>query len=229
MPSGKMDGMRRRERERGALVSGTALALSAVLIGSVVVSDQDEAHASGALRMVVVGDSLSTGFGTSAVWAWPRLLSDQEQGRLDVVNASENGDGYLAVGVADGTFGSHAEAAVTADTSVVVFFGSENDIGEDLAELGATAVADLETAHRAAPDARIVVVGPTAFTDDPEPERLAVRDTLESAAAEAGAEFVDPLAGNWLAADRYEGPDGDHPTIAGQEQLRDEMTRALGL
>ena len=222
--------MRRRERrERGALVSGTALALSAALAGAGLVSDQDEAHAAGALRVVVVGDSLSTGYGTSAAWAWPRLLSQQEQGRLDVVNASENGDGYLAVGVADGTFGSHAQAVITRDTSMVVFFGSENDMGEDLAELTAAAVADLTSAHEAAPDARIVVVGPTAFTDDPEPARLAVRDALESAAAQTGAKFVDPLAGNWLAGAQYEGPDEDHPTIAGQEQLRDEMTRALGL
>ncbi|GHG60117.1 hypothetical protein GCM10012320_34570 [Sinomonas cellulolyticus] len=215
--------------QRRALVSGTALALSAALAGAVLVSDQSEAHASGGLRMVVIGDSLSTGYGTSSAWAWPRLLDEREQGRLDVVNASENGDGYLAVGVDDGTFGSHAAAAITPDTSMVVFFGSENDMGEDPGELQAAALNDLESARRAAPDARIVVVGPTSFTDEPEPERLTVRDSLQAAAAQAGAEFVDPLAGEWLAGGQYEGPDGDHPTVAGQERLRNEMTRALGL
>lgn len=218
-------------RERGAVVGGVALALAAALVGTSLAADQGAARASAspALRVVVVGDSLSTGYGTSPALAWPRLLSQQEQGRLEVVNASENGDGYLAVGVADGTFGSHAAAAVAADTSMVVFFGSENDIGEDLMQLGAAAVADFESAHHAAPDARIIVVGPTAFTEDPEPERLAVRDVLQTAAAAAGAEFIDPLAGNWLAGSDYEGPDGDHPSVAGQEQLRNEMTRALGL
>ncbi|MDQ4489838.1 SGNH/GDSL hydrolase family protein [Sinomonas sp. ASV486] len=218
-----------RRPENGALASGAALAVAAVLASGFLSADQDPHSQSQADRVVVVGDSLSTGYGTSARWAWPLLLSEGEQGRLNVVNASENGDGYLSIGTEGGTFGSHAAAAVTPDTSIVVFFGSENDMDEDLASITDAAVTTLQAAHETAPSARIVVVGPTAFTDDPEPERLAVRDALEAAAFQTGAEFVDPLAGKWLAASEYEGPDGDHPTVAGQEQLREEMSRALGL
>lgn len=220
-----------RRPDSGALLSGSALALAAALVGTFLAADQGAAPAKAApaLRVVVVGDSLSTGFGTAAGWAWPRLLSQKDQGRLDVVNASENGDGYLAVGDEGGTFGSHAAAATTPRTGLVVFFGSENDMGEDTGDVADAAVAAVESTRADAPDARIVMVGPTGFTDDPEPERLAIRDALESAAARAGVEFVDPLAEAWLAGAQFEGPDGDHPTVAGQEQLLDEMARALGL
>ncbi|GAB3275841.1 SGNH/GDSL hydrolase family protein [Sinomonas notoginsengisoli] len=220
-----------RRPESVALFSGAALMLAAALTGTFLAADQGAAPASAApaVRVVVVGDSLSTGYGTAAGWAWPHLLSQQEHGRLDVVNASENGDGYLALGEEDGTFGSHAADAVTPETRVVVFFGSENDWGEDPADIADAAVAAVESVRSAAPDARVVMVGPTAFTDEPEPERLAIRDALKSAATRAKAEFVDPLAENWLAGDQFEGADGDHPTVAGQEHLRDEMVRVLGL
>lgn len=213
------------------LSTGISLAVAAVLVGSGLAADQPAApaDASQSLRVVVVGDSLSTGFGTSAGWAWPRLMSEEERGRADVVNASENGDGYLAVGEQDGTFGSHVAQAVTSDTSMVVFFGSENDMGEDGTDLADAAVAALEYAKSAAPQARLVVVGPTSYSSDPEPERIAVRDALESAAARERAEFVDPIAEGWLAGSDFEGPDGVHPTVAGQEHLREEMTRVLGL
>lgn len=217
-----------RRPENGVLASGAALTVAAVLTGGFLSADQDPRPQSQAERVVVVGDSLSTGYGTSAGLAWPLLLSKGEQGRLNLVNASENGDGYVSMGTEGGTFGSHAAAAVTPDTSTVVFFGSENDMGEDIASITDAAVTVLGTAHETAPSARIVVVGPTAFTDDPEPERLAIRDALAAAASQAGAEFVDPLADNWLASTEFEGPDGDHPTIAGQEQLREEMSRVLG-
>jgi lysophospholipase L1-like esterase len=220
-----------RRARAGGLLSWAALAVAVCLAGSALAADEPATPAGTpqALRVVVVGDSLSTGYGTSASWAWPRLLSAEDQGRLQMVNASENGDGYLAIGDEGGTFGSHAEQAVTAGTRMVVFFGSENDMGENTADVADAAAAALDATRSAAPDARIVVVGPTAFTDSPEPERLAVRDALASAAARAGVEFVDPLAENWLAGPQFEGPDGDHPTMVGQEQLRDEMARALGL
>ena len=157
-------------QRKGGLLTGAALAVAACLMGTALSADQGvlAARAPQALRLVVVGDSLSTGYGTSPSWAWPRLLSAEDPGRVDVVNASENGGGYLAVGDDGGTFGSQAAASVTADTGMVVFFGSENDMGEDPSDVADAAVAALESARSAAPAAKIVVVGPTAFTDEPE-------------------------------------------------------------
>jgi lysophospholipase L1-like esterase len=195
-------------------------------------SVQANAAAAGgtALRVVVVGDSLSTGYGTSADLAWPSLLSDEEGGRVEVVNASENGDGYLAVGDDNGTFASHAAEAVDAEAQVVVFFGSENDMGADGSELGAAVGETLEAARSSSPKARIIVVGPPSYTAQPEPERVAVHDALEEAASREGADFVDPMAQGWFVGlDGMVGPDGVHPSVAGQFYLRDEMARALGL
>ena len=185
---------------------------------------------SDAFHVVVVGDSLSTGYGTSPDFAWPTLLSAAEMGRVDFGNSSENGDGFLAVGDDNGTFVSHVAEAARPDAQMVVFFGSENDMGADDSELGAAVDEALQTARTSSPNARLVVVGPPSYTADPEPERVAVHDTLEAAAARVGADFVDPMAQEWFVGlDGLVGPDGVHPSVAGQYYLRDEMARALGL
>ena len=52
-------------------------------------------------RVLVVGDSLSTGLGTTAEEAWPSQLSkDLQSGQqpVTVINAAANGAGYLTAG-----------------------------------------------------------------------------------------------------------------------------------
>lgn len=205
------------------------MAVSITVVVLAVSQTAPSASASRPPSLVIVGDSLSTGFCTSPDAAWPHLLAEQTRGRLNVVNASENGAGYLTGGDNNGTFGSNAVAAVTPDTQTVVFFGSENDMGGSTSDLTGAAVSALRSAQATAPGARLIVVGPTAFTGQPEPDRLAVRDALKAAAAQTHSRFVDPLAQNWLASPQYMGPDGDHPTVAGQQQLLKEMMRVLGL
>ncbi|MEH0108205.1 SGNH/GDSL hydrolase family protein [Tersicoccus sp. MR15.9] len=217
--------MRRRWRY---LIGGV---LAVVVVAAVVVTvgrSTPPADAARTPRLVVVGDSLSTGFGTSSDDAWPHLLAQRTRGRLDVVNASENGAGYLAGGDDNATFGSNEVDAVTPDTQTVLFFGSDNDEGSQASDLTAAAVAALHSAHATAPDARLIVVGPPAYTT-PTPARLAVRDALKAAASATNARFVDPLAEKWMNDQRFAGPDDEHPSVAGQQQLLKEMTRVLGI
>ena len=182
------------------------------------------------IRVVVVGDSLSTGHGTSPEDAWPALIrTDPVLSDYQVVNAAENGSGYVTAGDFDGTFGSQVDQFVTPDTGVVVFFGSENDIGYAPSAVADAASAAITDAVALAPSAKIIVVGPPSYLPDPDPGLLAVREQLKDAASGAGAEFVDPIAEGWISNDVADliGPDGDHPTVAGQHYLLEHIAAVI--
>ncbi|NUP73637.1 MAG: SGNH/GDSL hydrolase family protein, partial [Sinomonas sp.] len=101
-------------------------------------------------RLVVVGDSLSTGFGTSAAASWPVLLERAEESgleRLDVVNAAENGSGYVTPGEDGDTFGNEVAQYVSTETRVVLFFGSDNDLGSPPDQITDAAASAFETAR----------------------------------------------------------------------------------
>lgn len=183
--------------------------------------------------VVVVGDSLSTGYGTSASTAWPVLLqkaSSTSNQPLNVIDAAQNGSGYVATGDGGGTFLSEVQGSVTRTAGIVVFFGSENDMGTDPGSLRPAVSAAVALAKAKAPEASIVVVGPPSYTDSPEPERVRVRDEIQAAARAAGAVFVDPIQDHWISGEANEliGPDGDHPSVAGQQYLQ-AMMRSIVL
>ncbi|WP_211882484.1 SGNH/GDSL hydrolase family protein [Pseudarthrobacter albicanus] len=184
------------------------------------------------MQVVIIGDSLSTGRGTSPGDAWPNLINNNHQFSdvgPELVNAAQNGSGYVSVGEHGATFGSQVAAAVTAQTQVVVFFGSENDMGFAAADVRRAAADAFASARAKAPQAALVVVGPPSYSDFPEPERLEVRDQDQAAALQAGAQFVDPIADRWIMdhADELIGPDGDHPSGPGQRYLQTKMEQLL--
>lgn len=183
------------------------------------------------VRIVVVGDSLSTGYGTSPQLAWPALLSADPRfrGNVNIVNAAENGSGYLSQGDFDGTFGTQVSKSVTPDSDIIVFFGSENDIGYTPNAVHDAATATLHAAQAIAPNARLIVIGPPSYTSEPEPERLDVSREIQEAARDADAHFVDPISESWISGqvDELIGPDGDHPTEAGQRYLLEHMQRLI--
>lgn len=179
-------------------------------------------------HVVVVGDSLSTGLGTSAKDAWPSLINDSPLAKsmnVEISNESQNSSGFLSVGSKNSTFITQTEEGVTQDTSMVLFFGSENDRDQDLQELESAVGETLAIAKQKAPNAKLVMVGPPAYITNPEPNRLAVRDALKNAAQGAAVEFVDPIAEGWIFndVDRLVGPDGVHPSVEGQQDLQEKM------
>ena len=183
-----------------------------------------------AVRVVVVGDSLSTGHGTSPADAWPALVrTDPVLAAYQVVNAAENGSGYVSRGDLDGTFGTQVDQFVTPDTGVVVFFGSENDMGYASSAVAEAASAAMTGAASLAPSAKIIVVGPPSYLPAPDPALVDVREQLKAAASGAGAEFVDPIEEGWINddVDALIGPDGDHPTVAGQHYLLEHIAAVI--
>ncbi|MHC6593444.1 SGNH/GDSL hydrolase family protein [Arthrobacter sp. C152] len=214
------------------MAAGAALFLAAVTGCAPPAGIQAMDASAPAIRVVVIGDSLSTGFGTSADEAWPVLLRSVPlpgNRSVQVTNAAENGSGYVVPGERGDTFTSEVQAAVGADTDVVVFFGSDNDEGTDPDALREAAASAFAEASVLAPKAVLVAVGPLSGTDEPDPELASVRDFTASAAQDKGVPFIDPIADQWLEgrADILLGPDREHPSITGQELLRDKMRAVL--
>jgi acyl-CoA thioesterase-1 len=211
--------------------AGTALFL-VVTTGCTPARTESQASGDATVKVVVIGDSLSTGLGTSPNQAWPHLLQSAHllhTRPVQVTNAAENGSGYLVAGEDGNTFATEVQAAVGPDTDVVVFFGSDNDWGADPDQLREAAASTFAAASSLAPEAVLVAVGPLSGLEEPDPVLAGLRDSAASAAQNMGVTFVDPIADQWLSgrADVLLGPDGEHPSATGQKFLRDKMKRIL--
>ncbi|WP_411732253.1 SGNH/GDSL hydrolase family protein [Paeniglutamicibacter sp.] len=217
-------------------VAPLLLSLSAALVltgcqgaGSTTNAPASSSASSGTARnVVVIGDSMSTGFGTSAGIAWPNLIAAaprDDSMPLKILNTAQNGSGYLNVGITGSTFAWQVEQAVSPDADLVVFFGSVNDLHHDPTELAAAIAGIYASAKERAPSATLLVIGPPAYSTLPEAHYLAVRDAVKQAAQAAGAIHVDPIAQGWFVedVDRLVGPDGLHPSVAGQHYLREKI------
>lgn len=87
------------------------------------------------------------------------------------------------------------------------------------------------------PNARIIIVGPWWSNGSPAASVIAVRDGLQIAATEAGFQFVDPIASQWITGNHddpasgnsaaFIGPDGTHPTYAGAAYLGMRLAQAV--
>jgi hypothetical protein len=110
---------------------------------------------------------------------------------------------------------------VNGDISAVVIFGSRYDMYA-APDTVRTAAADTYAAVKeAAPDAALIVVGPTWPGDAPPPELLTTRDMVRDAASDVGATFVDPVEEGWFAEDpgKLMAPDNVRPSGAGHERI----------
>lgn len=179
-------------------------------------------------HIVVIGDSLSTGFGTSPEEAWPWLLGEDlrsAQVPAEVTNAARNGAGYVSAGDDESTFQSQISASVNTSTDMVVLFGSDNDAGQDPSELHAALTDALHEIKSAAPHAKRVVIGPLTAFDALEADVDAIRDEERAVASDAGIKFVDPVAEHWVPEPDSVllGPDGEHPSSEGQKFLEGKI------
>jgi acyl-CoA thioesterase-1 len=196
-----------------------------------------QAASSQPIRVVVIGDSLSTGYGTSPEEAWPELLGEDlqsGQSAVQVITAAANGAGYLAAGDGGETFMSEVEGSLDESADVVILFGSDNDFGADPPDLR-TAISDTLVATQIlAPHAARIVVGPLAAFDPSEEDLQVIRGQEQGAALDAGVTFVDPILEQWVSSPDSPllGPDGEHPSIEGQEflygKLKSIVVEALG-
>jgi hypothetical protein len=140
------------------------------------------------VQVVVVGDELTQA--PAGTPAWPTLLAaDLGAAALpvDVAVSAPSGAGFTG----SPSFSDLVPTIATGSTQLVLFFDgrlAETAAAED--EVTRTAVA----VERASPDALLVVVGPVGGTGVTDP--AAVPD-VRTAAEEANATYVDPVAEDW--------------------------------
>lgn len=174
----------------------------------------------------VVGDAfVAPRKGASQQDAWPALVA-ANLNTQPFVQAVKDG-GYVKVGSVDATTFVDRSSQVAPGARAVVFFGGTADRGADSFTLVQAVSEALAEAHRVAPNARIVVVGP-AYVGEAPADVLRVRDAIRSACLLSKAEFVDPISANWLpAGSKYQTAAANAWTPAGQQMVADRMRAIL--
>ena len=183
-----------------------------------------------AKQLVVIGDSLSTGYATPGdPWTrQARSLFTARGQHVHITNASENGAGYVAPGDNRNVFLDLVNRAVTTQAQIVVVFGSDNDVGQTGVDPAITET--LARVRDLAPTATLLVVGAPSVPADPGVDLISLRDTLATATEQVGGHFLDPLTLGWFQgpASRFVADDGEHPNTAGEVYLAQQMVDAIG-
>lgn len=206
------------------------IAASVIAVFAVpVVSPAAPGVAAPLVHVAVIGDSYTTGSNEGgngpSSWteqAW-KLLG---QRGINVVAdiAAEGGAGYAQPGNRGSIFSDLTARAVQRNDALVVFFGSRNDQPANPAEFPARAAGALHLARFAAPEARVLVIGPPWPSSTPPPAVLAIRNALRAQATAIGATFVDPIAEDWFVGrPSLIGHDGVHPTDAGHTYMAEKI------
>lgn len=189
-------------------------------------------------RIVVIGDSITGGSneGGFGPFGWPEIAWNgmRAQG-IDVIPvvSGQGGSGYVQRGLAGTVFGEEASRLVTPDDSLIVFFGSRNDVDQPIEAISAAAHQAFTDARNVAPGAKLVVIGPIWPYPNPPGQIVAIRDALKREAAGAHAVWVDPIAEGWLTGPGLIGADGTHPNNDGHVEMAGRIEQiiksALGL
>lgn len=207
----------------------TVLAVLLAALGAPTAAAAPEASGRSLNHVAVIGDSYTTGSTEGGQgpngWAprvWQSLTTQGYRLAPDV--AAEGGAGYAVRGNRGSLFGDLTPRAVRPDDTLVVFFGSRNDLHADPKVVAANAGAAFALARRTAPGARLLVIGPPWTGADVPPDVLRIRDALHAQALAQGAAFYDPLIAGWFFGTPWLiGHDGVHPTDAGHAFLADRI------
>jgi len=185
-------------------------------------------------RVAVVGDSYTTGSdqGGNGPQGWaPQVWQALSNHGIPVTPtvAAEGGAGYCTRGNHGSVFEDLTVRAVKPNDTLVVFYGSRNDMKVEPTRLSIAMYGTLSLARQIARSAKMLVIGPPWPTADPPPEILRIRDILSYQAQLAGATFVDPIAARWFVGrPDLIGADGVHPTDAGHTYMADKIAPLIG-
>lgn len=175
------------------------------------------------LKVSIVGDSFSVGVGASNPLAgYAHLVGARGCWNLNLV--ARSGSGYAASPDPYVSVPRVAAVAVTIP-DVIIVQGSGNDRGDS--RMFAAAAGLYLTYRVVAPQARIIVVGPTGAPNAKQQNIENIRRNLRDAAAVAGATFIDPMAGGWLNASTDYAGDGIHPNTRGHARMSTRLFENL--
>lgn len=173
----------------------------------------------------VVGDSYTGGSGEGgyklANWtsvAAGLLAKDNVNVIMNPVGIG--GSGYVKAGQTSQNFGQIASEAVTSETTLIIYFGSRNDMDQDINAVQTEAARTFAESRVKAPQAKLLVIG-APWVDQSAPESItAINAALSTATAQSAGTFVDPVGERWFF-DNPEliGADNTHPTDAGHAYM----------
>jgi hypothetical protein len=175
-------------------------------------------------KVVLIGDyTADSAGGGSGPRNWTALvgLALQTNQPTRVVRDNAEGSGYVSKGAFDQTYLDAAKVLVTKDATVVVIFGSRFDMYAAPEAVRQAAIDTYAAVKQQAPDAVLLVIGPTWPGNAPPPELLTTRDMVRDAAGAAGATYVDPIEAGWFADDpaKLMAADNVSPSDAGHEKI----------
>jgi hypothetical protein len=149
---------------------------------------------------------------------WPAIVSKKLELSDSIVTADASG--YVTRGVGGATFADLVDRIPT-NVKAVVILGSDDDQNQSYDAIKSAALATFKATHTRVPHARILAIATFWVSKDPPKGIITSRDAVKAAAAEAGVQFADPIAGGWLVDDPSKtiGSDGLHPTDLGQAEL----------
>jgi lysophospholipase L1-like esterase len=176
------------------------------------------------MNITIIGDSYVGGsnMGGTNLKGWPALVGAQLPApeTIDVNKSGLGGSGYVKRGPTGKLFGEVIPTVAGPKTDVVVFFGSINDRGSSPDQVGQAAAGAYAEAKAAAPQAKLLVIGPAWTSANVPADLLAIRDSLEQAATTAGAAWVDPINEGWFFDQpALIGADKVHPTDEGHAYM----------
>lgn len=170
------------------------------------------------LKVSILGDSYAVGIGAPQGAGYQDILTTS---LCWVTNLSgQSGTGFGNPGAEDrdvGPFPTRTAAVASTKPELILVQGGMEDVRRS--DVRAEADATFTQLKSEAPDARIVVVGPTAPPAANHDEISAVRDAIKAAANAANVTFIDPIEEGWLANPALYGIEGLHPTAAGHKEF----------
>ncbi len=179
--------------------------------------------------IVIIGDSTTSGtkYGGQGTQNWARIVEDRataERLNLSFTVSGKGGSGYIRQGTGGTTFVTETKRLVSRATTLVVYFGSSNDLGVQ-GNYPQAVDAALDEVKSAAPSAKVLVVAPLWSRREAPPAQLAeCRGVLAAEARSHTVNYLDPVGDNWLG-DRVGmvGGDGVHPTDQAHRVVADRL------
>lgn len=169
--------------------------------------------------VTIIGDSYTAGSpeNTGPKTLWPVLAREELGFRFQ--NLAVGGSGYVNLGL-DGKPFLAQTGRISSDSDLVLVYGSRNDqptTDPTVEQQAATAL--YQAIKDKAPNAQVVVIGPS-YVENPAPAGgVSNADAIRKAAAAAGASYTDAI--DWFhgTPGSYIGGDGIHPTDEGHKYL----------
>jgi hypothetical protein len=175
------------------------------------------------VRVSVIGDSYSSGFGNNVVW--PSLVAAGSQ--VSVSNAAYPGAGYVGGAGQSGPFAAQIEKALASKPAIIVVFGGMTDALKSDDLITQSAIDLFTELARRAPTVELVVLGPI-WHEDPVPETfIRLHADVASAAKTTNTTYIPLIEEKWLVGDGLIQDDNFTPTDEGQSVLARQLGPVL--